>query len=135
MITLTCGECKQVIDAEGKRYDYSDMTTVYYSCREKDCHYDVCTKCAVQGIRHEHRGFTDNTPTFMMTTLNGRASHLVEEDDERTPTVDTATQLCGTCRGPVSNNTRCKKCKAPYCSHECLKKDWNRHRALCTKPV
>lgn len=73
MMTLTCGECKQVIDPEGKRYDYDGdgMTSIYYySCETRGCEYDVCAKCAGRGIRHEHREFSDNTPTFMMTTLN-----------------------------------------------------------------
>lgn len=130
MTARICGECKQIINTGNYCYDVDYVSHIsYYSCREKDCEYDVCRDCAYRGIRHEHREFDDNTPTFMMTTLNGRTSNLVEEDDD-----NGMSSLCGMCHGPVSNNTHCKKCKAPYCSHECLKKDWNRHRPFCIKP-
>jgi hypothetical protein len=135
---LICSECKQAIDPDGKRRGDSNFSgVIYYSCREAGCAYDVCPKCAYRGIRHEHRQFREecNTLSFMMTTLNGRASHLVEDEDDDTwaPTADAKPQTCNTCSKPVDNGSRCKICKAPYCNHECLKKDWNRHRTVCRR--
>ncbi len=125
-----CGECKEPIE-NADRFDRDDYTTLYYSCRQ--CLFYVCPACAGGGIRHEHREFEEIAPalTFMMTTLNGRVGPLEYDDEYQSQ--GTTTAQCIACSNP-SLKKRCRVCKAPYCSRECLGKNWNQHRAVCRKP-
>lgn len=44
-------------------------------------------------------------------------------------TAPTGSQLCVFC-GCVSSK-KCSLCKTPYCSEECQKKDWEKHKFIC----
>lgn len=37
--------------------------------------------------------------------------------------------LCACCN--TSAKKRCTECKTPYCSQECQRKDWNKHKNVC----
>ncbi len=41
---------------------------------------------------------------------------------------------CNGCQKHSTNLKKCKNCKAaPYCSSECIKKDWKEHKTRCIK--
>jgi hypothetical protein len=77
-------------------------------------------------------------PLLSTEKLNGRNSGNPDPDapmpGDATFTEQRGNRSCDKCRNVSSNHSKCSRCKdAFYCSRECQKSDWKRHKRWCGK--
>lgn len=115
----SCGNpaCRKI---HGKR-DPENGEIIRLSIRCKECHMEYyCSRSCREEARESHR------PDCLI--------HQEERQERREKKAKQVT--CDTCK-KRSSYTKMKKCSAcrsaTYCSVECQKQDWNRHKTECRK--
>lgn len=115
----TCGNlaCKKI---HGKRNpETGEMTRLSIRCKE--CHMDYyCSRPCREEARESH------LPMCLL--------HQEERQERREKKAKQVT--CDTCkkRSSYTKMKKCSRCRnATYCSVECQKQDWNRHKVECHK--
>lgn len=136
-IDFRCKECEKKWAATFKLCCSHCGESLAFQCYTEcnKCHddYSLCGDCCRSGeIFHQHDSFTgelymgDGPLTMMMSSLSGR--RVVENRKDAYPEK-------GSCRFCQTDTKRkCSRCKVFYCSTDCQKSDWERHRNFC-RPI